>query len=135
MAESAGVAVFVLPLALWQLQSTGYQVEGRDLARDGDLMGVFCTAIGYTLWNKGTKRVRVEHVTILGFLAPVASSLYAVFLVAERPTVWTVVGGALILGAGLLVVIFGRGEGRASIAAAAEAEPAVKAAVSTGCGW
>jgi hypothetical protein len=46
-----------------------------------------------------------------------------VFLVGQLPTVWTVVGGVLILGAGLLIVVFGRGEGEASIAAASEPEP------------
>ena len=34
-----------------------------------------------------------------------------------------IAGGALILGAGLLVVVFGRGEGEASVAAASEPEP------------
>ena len=87
------------------------------------VMGVFCTAIPYTLWIVGTKRVRVEHVTIVGYIEPVAGPLYAVFLVGQLPTVWTVVGGALILAAGLLVVVFGRGEGEESVAAAAEPEP------------
>ena len=67
--------------------------------------------------------MRVEHVTILGYIEPVAGPLYAVFLVGQLPGVWTWVGGALILGAGLLVVVFGRGEGEASPAAAAEPEP------------
>ena len=67
--------------------------------------------------------MRVEHVTILGYIEPVAGPLYAVFLVGQLPTVWTVIGGALILGAGLLIVVFGRGEGEASLAAASEPEP------------
>ena len=64
-----------------------------------------------------------EQVTILGYIEPVAGPLYAVFLVGQLPTLWTVAGGALILAAGLLIVIFGRGEGEASVAAAAEPEP------------
>jgi drug/metabolite transporter (DMT)-like permease len=87
------------------------------------IMGVFCTAIPYTLWIVGTKRVRVEHVTILGYIEPVAGPLFAVFLVGQLPGVWTWIGGALILGAGLLIVVFGRGEGEASMAAASEPEP------------
>jgi len=121
-AEAGGDALLVLPLALWQLGSTGYQPDGRVWIA-AVVMGVFCTAIAYTLWIEGTKRVRVEHVTVLGYIEPVAGPLYAVFLVGQLPTAWTVIGGALILGAGLLVVIFGRGEGEASIAAAAEPEP------------
>jgi drug/metabolite transporter (DMT)-like permease len=122
MAEAGGDALLVLPVALWQLGSTGYEPDGRTWIA-AVVMGVFCTAIAYTLWIEGTRRVRVEHVTILGYIEPVAGPLYAVFLVGQLPTTWTVVGGALILGAGLLVVIFGRGEGRGAISAVAEPEP------------
>lgn len=122
MAEAAGDALFVLPLALWQFHSTGYHLDGRAWI-SAAIMGVVCTAIAYTLWIDGTRRVRVEHVTILGYIEPVAGPIYAIFLVDQMPTVWTVFGGALILSAGLLVVVFGRGEGEASVAAAAEPEP------------
>jgi len=122
MAEAAGDTLLVLPLAVWQFSSTGYHLDGKAWIA-AVVMGVFCTAIPYTLWIVGTKRVRVEHVTILGYIEPVAGPLYAVFLVGQLPTLWTVIGGALILGAGLLIVVFGRGEGDGSIAAAAEPEP------------
>ena len=121
-AEAAGDTLFVLPLALWQFSSTGYHVDARAWIAAA-VMGVFCTAIAYTLWIEGTRRVRVEHVTILGYVEPVAAPLYALLLVGQMPTIWTVIGGALILGAGLLVVVFGRGEGEASVAAAAQPEP------------
>ena len=122
MAEAAGDTLFVLPLALWQFSSTGYQLDQRAWIAAA-VMGVVCTAIAYTLWIEGTKRVRVEHVTILGYVEPVAGPLYAVFLLGQLPGIWTWIGGAMILGAGLLVVVFGRGEGEASVAAAAEPEP------------
>ena len=122
MAEAAGDALLVLPLALWQLGSTGYRLDGRAWVA-AVVMGVFCTAIPYTLWIVGTKRVRVEHVTILGFVEPVAGPLFAVFLVGQLPTLWTVIGGALILAAGLVIVVFGRGEGETSTAAAVEPDP------------
>jgi len=122
MAEAAGDTLLVLPLALWQSGATGYQPDGRAWIA-AVVMGVLCTAIPYTLWIEGTRRVRVEHVTILGYVEPVAGPLYAVFLVGQLPGIWTWVGGALILAAGLLIVIFGRGEGEASIAAASEPEP------------
>jgi drug/metabolite transporter (DMT)-like permease len=122
MAEAFFDMLFVLPLALWQFQSTGYELDSKAWVA-AVVMGVFCTAIPYTLWIMGTRRVRVEHVTILGYVEPVAGPLFAVFLVGQLPTLWTVVGGALILAAGLLIVVFGRGEGEESIAAAAEPEP------------
>jgi drug/metabolite transporter (DMT)-like permease len=122
MAEAAGDTLLVAPLALWQFHSTGYDMDGRAWIAAA-VMGVACTAIPYTLWVEGTRRVRVEQVTILGYVEPVAGPLYAVFLVGQMPSVWTVLGGALILGAGLLVIVFGRGEGEASVAAASEPEP------------
>jgi drug/metabolite transporter (DMT)-like permease len=122
MAEAAGDALLVLPLALWQFSTSGYHLDARAWIA-AVVMGVACTAIPYTLWIEGTRRVRVEHVTILGYVEPVAGPLYAIVLVGQMPTVWTVIGGALILGAGLLVIVFGRGEGEASLAAAAEPEP------------
>ncbi|NLE22309.1 MAG: EamA family transporter [Actinobacteria bacterium] len=122
MAEAAGDALLVLPLAVWQFGATGFEMDGRTWAA-AIVMGVFCTAIPYTLWIVGTKRVRVEHVSILGYIEPVAGPLFAVFLVGQLPTIWTVVGGALILAAGLVIIVFGRGEGEASTAAAAEPEP------------
>jgi drug/metabolite transporter (DMT)-like permease len=122
MAEAAGDTLFVLPLAAWQFTNPGYHLDDRAWIA-AVVMGVACTAIPYTLWIEGTRRVRVEHVTILGYIEPVAGPLYAIFLVGQMPTVWTVVGGALILGAGLLVVLFGRGEGAASPAAVAEPGP------------
>jgi drug/metabolite transporter (DMT)-like permease len=122
MAEAAGDTLLVLPLAVWQFHSTGYRLDGRAWIAAA-VMGVVCTAIAYTLWIEGTRRVRVEHVTILGYIEPVAGPLFAIFLVGQLPGVWTVIGGALILGAGLLVVVFGRGEGETSVAAASEPEP------------
>ena len=112
----------MLPLAIWQFSSTGYHLDQRAWIA-AIVMGVLCTAIPYTLWIEGTRRVRVEHVTILGYIEPVAGPIYAVFLVGQLPGVWTWIGGAMILGAGLLVVVFGRGEGEASLAAASEPEP------------
>ena len=48
--------------------------------------------------------------------------LYAFFLVGQLPGLWTV-AGALIIAAGLLVILFGRAEGETSVAAASEPEP------------
>ena len=87
------------------------------------VIGVARTAIPCTLWVEGTRGVRVEKVTILGYVEPAAGPLYAVFLVGQLPSVWTVIGGALILGAGLLVVVFSRSGGEASVAVASEPEP------------
>jgi len=118
-AEAAGDTLFVLPFAIWQFATTGYALESRDWIAAA-VMGVVCTAVAYTLWIEGTRRVRVEHVTILGYVEPVAGPLYAVFLVGQMPTVWTLIGGALILAAGLVIVVFGREEDASAVGAPPE---------------
>lgn len=122
MVEAVGDALLVLPLALWQLSDPGFHLGARTWAAAA-IMGVACTAVAYTLWIEGTRRVRVEHVTIIGYIGPVAGSLYAIPLVGQLPGLWTWLGGALILSAGLVVVVFGRGEADDAATEAAQAEP------------
>ena len=102
--------VVLLPLALWQTVGAGRSLSGHDLAI-GVVLGLVCTALAYTLWTEGVSRIRVQHASILGYLEPVSAPLYALLLLGQRPGMWTIVGGALIIAAGLVVVLFGeRGE-------------------------
>lgn len=108
LAESLLDGMILLPLALWQVLSTGYVIIGKDIIA-AVLLGVLCTAVAYTVWTEGIRLVKVQHGSILGYLEPVSAPLYALLL-GEIPTWWTVLGGALILGAGALVVLFGKPE-------------------------
>lgn len=99
-------ALFVLPLALWQVGVQGYGISGRDLVI-GLILGLFCTAFAYTLWFEGVRHIPVQHASILGYLAPVVGPFYAFLLLGEVPSLWTVAGGALIIAAGVLVVLRG----------------------------
>jgi len=107
LAECALDGLFILPLALWQTLGAGYSLTGRDLLA-ALVLGLVCTAVAYTLWMEGTRRVRVQHSAVLGFLTPVAAPIYALILLSQTITAWTVAGGALILAAGVLVVLRGQ---------------------------
>ena len=109
LAECTLDGLFLLPLALWQTLSAGYSPTGRDLFA-ALVMGVLCTAFAYLLWMEGTSRVRVQHSAVLGFLTPVAAPIYALVLLGQTVSGWTVAGGALILLAGMVVVLGGRQE-------------------------
>jgi drug/metabolite transporter (DMT)-like permease len=98
--------VLLLPLAAWQVFGTGYQFTRNDLVA-GLALGILCTAIPYVLYAEGLRRVRVEHASILGYLEPVSAPFYALLLLGEAPAATTVAGGALIVAAGVLVVMFG----------------------------
>jgi drug/metabolite transporter (DMT)-like permease len=107
LSESALDALILLPLALWQTLAAGYAVSVRDLLVALTL-GTVCTAVAYTLWMEGTRRVRMQHSSVLGFLTPVAAPFYALVLLGQRIPVWTLAGGALILAAGVLVALRGQ---------------------------
>ncbi len=109
LAECALDGLFLLPLALWQTLGTGYRLTSRDLIV-ALLLGLVVTAVGYTLWMEGMRWVRVQHSAVLGFLTPVAAPIYALVFLGQSITAWTVAGGALILAAGILVVLRGQGD-------------------------
>ncbi len=77
-------SVILLPLALWQTVGAGYHLTGRDLVA-GIVLGVVCTALAYTLWTEGMRRMRVQHTSILGYLEPVSAPFYALLLLGQRP--------------------------------------------------
>jgi len=102
-------ALILLPLALWQTVGSGYHLTTRDLVA-GVILGVVCTALAYMMWTFGMGRIKVQHSAILGYLEPVSAPLYALLLLGQGISVWTVIGGALIVAAGLLVVLLGEHE-------------------------
>ncbi len=99
-------ALIVLPLALWQVGAQDYRLTGRDLVI-GLILGLCCTAFPYTLWFEGVRHIPVQQASILGYLAPVVGPFYAYLLLGEVPSAWTVAGGALIIAAGVLIVVRG----------------------------
>ena len=58
-------------------------------------------------------RIKVQHSSILGYLEPVSGPIYALLLLGQAITGWIVLGGALIVAAGVLVVLFGEREDQA----------------------
>ena len=67
------------------------------------------------LYVEGVSRIRVEHASILGYLEPVSAPFYALLLLGEAPAATTIAGGALIVAAGVLVVVFGKPERRREV--------------------
>ncbi len=102
-------ALFLLPLALWQMLGAGQTLTSRDWVAVL-VMGLVTTALAYTMWVEGVARIRVQHSSILGLIAPVAAPIYAFVLLGQGIAAWTIAGGTLILVAGALVVLFGGGE-------------------------
>ena len=106
-------ALLLLPLALWQTVGAGYRLTGRDLVA-GLILGVVCTALAYLMWTHGMGLIKVQHSSILGYLEPVSAPVYALLLLGQGISVWTILGGSLIVLAGLLVVVLGEHEEEAA---------------------
>ena len=105
--------LILLPLALSQTVGSGYHLTSRDLVA-GVILGVVCTALAYLMWTYGMGLIKVQHSAILGYLEPVSAPVYALLLLGQAISLWTVAGGALIVAAGVLVVLFGEREGPAA---------------------
>ena len=70
-------------------------------------LAVFSTALGGTVFLHGMRYIPVQHTSIVGLLEPACAPVFAFVFLAERPSLWTLLGGALILGGAVLVVLFG----------------------------
>jgi drug/metabolite transporter (DMT)-like permease len=79
------------------------------ITRQADILlligfGVLFAVLAVSLHTHGIKRIKVQHAGILGYLEPVAGTLYAILLLSEVPTIFTLAGGALIILGGYLVI-------------------------------
>jgi drug/metabolite transporter (DMT)-like permease len=105
----AGSVILFTPLAVWQTAAGGYSLTWADFWIVV-ISGLVYTALCFSLFTDGLRYVRVEHAGILGYLEPVTSPFWAFLLIGEAPPLTTYAGGALIVVAGILVIVFGRGE-------------------------
>jgi drug/metabolite transporter (DMT)-like permease len=61
------------------------------------LLAVFPTLLGHSVFNWALRYVRASFVATSVLGEPVFATILAIFFFAEFPTVWTLVGGAMIL--------------------------------------
>jgi drug/metabolite transporter (DMT)-like permease len=97
--EMAGAGVVLLPLA-----ATASWGSPRGTWFWLLLLGLVHTALGLTLSLAALGRVPATHVAIIGYLEPAAVVLFAWLLLAETPSVASMLGGVLVLIAGGLIV-------------------------------
>src|ERR1019366_500517 len=100
-------AVVLLPLGL--LQSTAAEFTVRNFAIAA-FLGIVCTALTFSLVMDGMHFIKVQHSAIMGYVEPVSAPVYALLILGQVPSVWTIAGGALIIGAGVIVVRYGAAE-------------------------
>jgi drug/metabolite transporter (DMT)-like permease len=104
-----GTVVLFTPLAVWQAATSHYALTWPDIWIVV-ISGLVYTALCFSLFTDGLRYVRVEHAGILGYLEPVTAPLWAFLLIGEAPPWTTYAGGGLIVAAGILVIVLGKGE-------------------------
>ena len=103
-------AVAMLPLAALELMA-GAPIRLTTQSVAGALyLAVIITALGYLVWNYCLERVSAPRAAIFLNIQPLVGALLGVYYLGEVLTIFTVVGGALIL-AGLSLTLKGQGTG------------------------
>jgi drug/metabolite transporter (DMT)-like permease len=105
--ESLVMVVVLLPLGIYEVVSQSYVPTATDVLM-GALLGLIPLAIGFTLFVHGLQYIKVQHGAIIGYLEPVSAPLYALLILGQVPSVFTLIGGALIVLAGVLLIVKGR---------------------------
>lgn len=107
--QSTFTAAVMLVPGLLAVNAVQYQWTGIDILIAA-LLGLVTTAFSFSLFMDGLHYVRVQHAGIIAYVEPVSAPLYALLLLGQVPSAWTIVGGALIVAAGILVVLRAHGE-------------------------
>jgi drug/metabolite transporter (DMT)-like permease len=63
------------------------------------LLGVFQIAAAYTLFVRGLKTVPAAQASLIGMVEPVANPIWVFLFLGERPTIWAIIGGIIVLAA------------------------------------
>jgi drug/metabolite transporter (DMT)-like permease len=100
-------AVVLLPWGLAQSTAADFTAANVLMAV---ILGVVTTALTFSLFIDGMHFIKVQHASIMGYIEPVSAPLYAFLILGQRPSGWTLAGGALIVAAGVAVVALGKAE-------------------------
>jgi drug/metabolite transporter (DMT)-like permease len=107
--QSAFTAAVMAVPGLLAVSAAQYSYSGTDLLMAA-LLGLVTTAFSFSLFMNGLRFIRVQHASIMAYIEPVSAPLYALVFLGQVPSGWTIAGGALIVAAGMLVVLYARGE-------------------------
>jgi drug/metabolite transporter (DMT)-like permease len=105
--QSAFTAAVMLVPGLFAVSAAHYHYSSIDLLMAA-LLGLLTTAFSFSIFMDGLRYIRVQHASIVAYLEPVSAPIYAFVFLSQVPSGWTVAGGAMIVVAGILVVLYGR---------------------------
>jgi drug/metabolite transporter (DMT)-like permease len=109
--DGATLMTWQLPIAAIALAPFLIGESGQEIVRAAPLLlvlGVVHTGLAGLLWFRGLPFVKAQHVGVIEYFEPASAVLYAWWLLDERPQGLTLLGGGLILIAGLNIVLGAR---------------------------
>jgi len=96
--------LFFLPTAIREIPDSNLTVNLVVL-----FMGVFPAAVAYLAWSYAlAKAKKTAHVTVFSYLIPLISALLAYVWLRETLSIYTLIGGLVIIGGMLLTNLFDR---------------------------
>jgi len=96
--------LFFLPTAIREIPDSNLTVNLLVV-----FMGVFPAALAYLAWSYAlSKAIKTAHVTVFSYLIPLISALLAYVWLNETLSIYTLIGGLVIIGGMLLTNFFDR---------------------------
>ncbi len=97
--SSGYIALALLPFVIFS--GEGITVEGIALLL---LLGLLQQTLGSTMFHLGLRKVKAQHAGILTYSEPLGATVMAALFLYEGITIGSLLGGALIIASGLLVI-------------------------------
>jgi drug/metabolite transporter (DMT)-like permease len=96
-ASIVGSLVFWLPVAGWEIFTTGWHPIGPVAWISICWMALMSTVLAYLAWFQGLAKVNGSAAASTLFIQPLLGTLLAIVLLGEQLTLTTVIGGVLII--------------------------------------
>lgn len=109
--DPAVITTWQLAIASVTMSPALFGADWGAVARDAPvlaLLGVVYTGILGVVFFTGMRDLPAQTVGVLFYLEPASAVLYAWWLLSERPTATTALGGAMIIAAGLAIIVIDR---------------------------
>jgi drug/metabolite transporter (DMT)-like permease len=78
-------------------------------------LGILQLTIPYLTYSAAIRHVRALDAAIISFIEPILNPLWVLMVTHERASVWTLVGGAIVLSTSLIRSVFASRTGKSSI--------------------
>ncbi len=97
-AAIVGSIIFWLPVAGWEISSSGWHPLGLTAWLAVGWLALMSTVVGYLAWFQGLANVDGSAAASALFVQPLLGTTLAIVLLHDQLTPMTIVGGILILG-------------------------------------